>query len=103
MPLFITIINFIYGWTEQNITSGLLKQGHVRLGGAGVFFQVFRVVKLGWIDENAANNFIIFLPCLLNQRQVAAVKRAHSSYKTDGFIAVAATQEIVLQLFFSSK
>ena len=49
-----------------------------------IFFKIFYIIELGWIDENAANSVVIFLLAMAYQGYVTLMKCTHCGHKTDG-------------------
>ena len=80
---FLLGIHLFNGGHEEDVALYPRKHFFVSFGHSRVAFEIRFVVKLSWIDKNAAYGDLTMRFCGLNQRQMAWVEGAHGGHKTD--------------------
>lgn len=75
-------INLLHTGCKGDVCPTFLEQTAVCLKRTRVALQVFRVVKLGWIEENADHCDIILLYTSADQRGMSFMQGTHCGYET---------------------
>lgn len=76
-------IHFFYAWRKSNLGTTFFQKLAVAIKSAWVALQVFRIVKLSRIKEDAHHGYIILFHRTANERCVTFVKSTHCWHKTN--------------------
>ena len=91
-------VDGIGGWGEDAIHAGEFADFKVCFEFAGVGVEVFAGEKLGGVDEDGDDGFVVFADALFDEGDVSFMKCAHRRDEADGFILKSVA--VVLQLLW---
>lgn len=76
-------IYFLNRRSENHLCAALFKQTAIGLKRARIPFQVFLVIKLGWVQEYAHNRNVVLLYTTVYQRRMTGMQSTHRGHQSD--------------------